>query len=110
MSDDRTGLTTEADREITEAQWAELTRNKSLKRKKNGEAELQFRKTLFKLWLLLLRHFVLFLLKEWLLYIAESSGYFDEICNTTYKWPRGKELSNSSHLSRYDKAAGCAGD
>lgn len=82
----------EADREISEAQWADLTRNKSLKRKKNGEGELQFVKTLFKLLLLLLRHFVLFLLKEWLLYIAESSGYFDEICNTTYKWPRGKEL------------------
>lgn len=82
----------EANREISEAQWTELTRNKSLKRKKNGAGELQFRKTLFKLWLLLLRHFVLFLLKEWLLYIAESSGYFDKICNTTYKWPRGKEL------------------
>jgi hypothetical protein len=82
----------EADRELSEAQWVELTRNKSLKRKKSGEAELKFRKTHFKLWFLLLRHFVLFLLKEWLLYIAESSGYFDEICNTTYKWPRGKEL------------------
>ncbi len=82
----------EADRQLSEAQFAELTRNKSLKRKKNGEQELQYTKTFFILWFLVCRHFVLFLLTEFLLYIAESSGYFDEICATTYKWPRGKEI------------------
>lgn len=68
--------------------------------------------THFKVWLLLDRHFVMFLLREFRAYIAESSGCFDEICNETYKGIRSTEivrlgnarcrdiLSRSAHADR----------
>lgn len=83
----------EADKEIPLEVFKEATKNKSLKRDKvTGEEQMQYTKTNFKLWLLLCRHFFLFLLKEYLIYIAESSGCFDEICSATYKWTRCKEI------------------
>jgi len=85
----------EADAEIPEAVFRELTKNKSMKRtlsKKKVKDELIYTKTNFKLWLLLCRHFVLYLLKEFLFYIAESSHWFNEILSVDYKFIRYREI------------------
>lgn len=85
----------EADAEIPEDVFRELTKNKSMKRtrsKKKTKDELIYTKTNFKLWLLLCRHFVLYLLKEFLFYIAESSHWFNEILSVDYKFTRYREI------------------
>lgn len=79
----------EADAVIPEAEFQELTKAKSLKRKrskKKTKDELVYTKTRFKLWLLLCRHFVLYLLKEFYFYIANSSQCFADILRTDYKF------------------------
>ena len=79
----------ETDAEIPEDVFRHLTKNKSMKRtrsKKKTKDELIYTKTKFKLWLLLCRHFVLYLLKEFLFYIAESSHWFNEILSVDYKF------------------------
>lgn len=83
----------EADKEIPEEIFKEITKDKALKRKKaTGEEQMQYVKTNFKLWLLLNRHFFLYLLKEYLIYTAEVSSCYDEICAMSYKWIRNKEI------------------
>lgn len=85
----------EADVEIPEEVFRELTKNKSMKRtrsKKKTKDELVYTKTNFKLWLLLCRHFVLYLLKEFLFYIAESAHWFDELLSVDYKYIRYREI------------------
>ncbi len=79
----------EADAVISEAEFVEITKSKSLKRKrakKKTKAELVYVKTRFKLWLLLCRHFVLYLLKEFHFYIANSSQCFADMLSTDYKF------------------------
>ena len=83
----------EADKEIPEEIFKEMTKDKALKRKKStGDEQMQYVKTNFKLWLLLNRHFFLYLLKEYLMYTAEVSSCYDEICAMSYKWIRNKEI------------------
>lgn len=85
----------ETDAEIPEEVFRELTKNKSMKRtrsKKKTKDELIYTKTKFKLWLLLCRHFVLYLLKEFLFYIAESSHWFNEILSVDYKFIRYRQI------------------
>ena len=55
-----------------------------------GEEEGEF--TLFTQWLYKCRHFVLFSLKEFLFYTAESSGCFDRILHRNNKWKQHKEI------------------
>jgi hypothetical protein len=85
----------EADAPISEEEFREITKNKSLKRKrskKKTKNELLYPKTRLKLWLLLCRHFGLFLLKEFLFYIAESSHCFNEILSVDYKFLQYREI------------------
>lgn len=85
----------EADVVIPEEVFKELTKNKSMKRnrsKKKTKDELVYTKTKFILWLLLCRHFVLYLLKEFLFYIAESSQWFNELLSVDYKFIRYREI------------------
>ena len=77
-----------ADRPISEADFKERTRFKSNKKsisKKKQTEELEYDKTEFKLWLILCRHFVLYLLKEYFFYISESSQSFDELMSVDFK-------------------------
>ena len=48
--------------------------------------------TLFTQWLYKCRHFVLFILKEFLFYTAESSGCFDRVLSKNNKWLQHKEI------------------
>ncbi len=48
--------------------------------------------TVFTRWLYKCRHFVLFILKEFLFYTAESSGCFDRILSKNNKWLQHKEI------------------
>lgn len=85
----------EADVVIPDDVFKELTKNKSMKRsrsKKKVKDELQYTKTRFILWLLLCRHFVLYLLKEFLFYIAESSEWFDELLSVDFKYRRYRDI------------------
>jgi hypothetical protein len=85
----------EANMEIPEDVFKELTKNKSMKRnrsKKKTKDELVYKKTKFILWLLLCRHYVLYQLKEFLFYIAESSQWFDELLSVDYKYIRYREI------------------
>ena len=85
----------EADADIPEHVFHEVTKNKPMKRtrsKKKTKDELVYRKTNFKLWLLLCRHFVLYLLKEFLFYIAESSHWFNQLLCVDYKFIRYRDI------------------
>lgn len=85
----------EADAILTEAEWLEKTKDKTVKRqrsKKKSKDELIYVKTPFKLWLLLCRHFGLFLLKEYLFYIADTSGCFNEMLSVDYKFLQYKKI------------------
>lgn len=85
----------EADAVIPEEEFKELTKNKSMKRnrsKKKTKDEVVYVKTKFILWLLLCRHFVLYLLKEFLFYIAESSEWLNELLSEDYKFIRYREI------------------
>ena len=48
--------------------------------------------TLFTRWLYKCRHFVLFILKEFLFYTVESSGCFDKIMSGNNKWCQHKDI------------------
>jgi hypothetical protein len=85
----------EADKIIPEEEWLVATKDKSVKRqrsKKKEKDELIYVKTPFKLFLLLCRHFVLFRLKEFFFYIAESSGCFNEMLSIDHKFLQYKEI------------------
>jgi hypothetical protein len=96
----------EADKIISEEDFKEITKNKVLKKtfsKKNKKSDssssyvdkrpiLEYTKTAFKLFLLLNRHTVLFLLRENSFYITESSECLDEILSTDYKWMQNKDI------------------
>lgn len=88
-------FTESADKEIDEAVFRDITKNKSMKRtrsKKKTKDELVYKKTNFKLWLLLRRHLVLYLLKEHNFYIAESTHWFDELLCRDYKYIRYRDI------------------
>ena len=87
----------ERDAVISEADYVEATKNKAVKKtvspkKKKKNDELIFTKTNFKLWLVLVRHFVLYLFKEFLFYIAESSLCFDDLLSETFKYQQYKTI------------------
>ena len=51
------------------------------------------KKTRFMKWLCECRHFVLFLLKEFLFYMAETTQCFDEVLGLNIKWHQYKDIS-----------------
>lgn len=106
----------EADAIISEAEWHEVTKDKSVKRqrsKKKAKDELVYVKTRFKLWMLLCRHFGLYLLKEYLFYIADTSDCFAEMLSMDYKFLQYRQVVTMgigrcrTELSRQARTRAC---
>lgn len=53
---------------------------------------IEFEETVFTRWLYQCRHFILFILKEFLFYTAESSRCFDNLLSRNNKWLQYKEI------------------